>query len=694
MTQSQLYILGRVAKLMGDSDVNKYVYSYLKSTKDDFFNYLKDLLRSSEKGISDLPEFPKNDYTEKGIDLDFRFNSLLVKSLRKYSSEYYWGLNMMKNENYSSLILLGGNGVGKSSLYNAMEYQLTNDIYERKFRNCDLKEYLHHDNEDNTPLNKSEILLFAGGQMIGSKGLGDIGMEPSICFCSDGDVVDYGKSLVHSGDTNWFEFFARSLGYGIFIDLINQITEEEKKEEEENQKSRPDSSHEDPLEIKENIKKYLMNIRLNVLSSSTTQGKLKSETLNKIQKNISYEFSEVERWTSQYHNYGVMTPESQYQIRQTLEKLILKANTTIKKTKDIINAPKFRPVFWDSIRNLNAWEDALKQISDKSRILYEDKTNENKSVSIHDRILDKELPALDISSIYTSLYREVQYLLSVFVDYEAFTNTNASIVSTENIISKLSGDFELYKKRLDHKENLPFKYSSFEEKYRIRDGISKYKKYLIEVLNEEVSKYFDKKYLELLKRIMAPFMSKNEEILISNKRISNVDFVEFNLYLSLGQNSRPIAIKNYFNTFRYRLFCIVLRVSIALMLMEKSKCNIPLVFDDVFYASDYNNRAQIACFIKHLFVVAKNLTGNDLQLIFFTHDELILEAFYHAVNEDSSSCDLMKEEYEYLNSCNFIFGKLYDYRKMKDAYYTNYYNVADKSYEYQNLYIELFKDYC
>jgi len=58
---------------------------------------------------------------------------------------------------------------------------------------------------------------------------------------------------------------------------------------------------------------------------------------------------------------------------------------------------------------------------------------------------------------------------------------------------------------------------------------------------------------------------------------------------------------------------------------------LPLVLDDVFYASDFENRTTIEEFITKLFDLFKEFTPDkELQLILFTHDQLIFESIIKA----------------------------------------------------------------
>jgi hypothetical protein len=99
----------------------------------------------------------------------------------------------------------------------------------------------------------------------------------------------------------------------------------------------------------------------------------------------------------------------------------------------------------------------------------------------------------------------------------------------------------------------------------------------------------------------------------------------------LDKTQTAQEVNKYFNTFHYRLFCTMVGISIAVASRKNTGINLPLVLDDVFYASDFENRATIEEFISKLFELFKEFTPDkELQLILFTHDQLIFESIIKA----------------------------------------------------------------
>lgn len=99
-----------------------------------------------------------------------------------------------------------------------------------------------------------------------------------------------------------------------------------------------------------------------------------------------------------------------------------------------------------------------------------------------------------------------------------------------------------------------------------------------------------------------------------------------------------ISPNKYFNTFRYRLFCMMVACSIAIASRRNSKVSLPLILDDVFYASDYIHRAQFVDLLKKIIFLFKKYSPDlPFQFILFTHDELIFECAMDAIGEYEQS---------------------------------------------------------
>lgn len=120
------------------------------------------------------------------------------------------------------------------------------------------------------------------------------------------------------------------------------------------------------------------------------------------------------------------------------------------------------------------------------------------------------------------------------------------------------------------------------------------------------------------------------------------------------KSQSPLPVKKYLNTFHYRLFSTMVGIGVAIASRINTGINLPLVLDDIFYASDFENRATIEKFVKELFEIFNNYTPDKkLQLIFFTHDELLFESIIKTCIEN--------------NIQNVQFNKLYKFSEAQNV---------------------------
>lgn len=110
----------------------------------------------------------------------------------------------------------------------------------------------------------------------------------------------------------------------------------------------------------------------------------------------------------------------------------------------------------------------------------------------------------------------------------------------------------------------------------------------------------------------------------------------------LKKGSDIIDPRYYFNNFRFKLYLISIRIAIAFYIMDSRKVRFPLLFDDIFDSSDFENRLSSKKFFKKIldYYNRRFVNGPSLQILFFTQDEVIGESVYEAIVEsveDSSN---------------------------------------------------------
>lgn len=128
---------------------------------------------------------------------------------------------------------------------------------------------------------------------------------------------------------------------------------------------------------------------------------------------------------------------------------------------------------------------------------------------------------------------------------------------------------------------------------RIKEEIKFFNLKLIEEKDRIVTSYF-KSIKEVVEEIMNDFIDDKESInlALSLEKIErNIDGEIFQTEVIMAKivqkNGETTTPDIYFNTFRYKVFCLMISLSIALSTRMRYKVNLPLVMDDLFFASDF-----------------------------------------------------------------------------------------------------------
>lgn len=132
-----------------------------------------------------------------------------------------------------------------------------------------------------------------------------------------------------------------------------------------------------------------------------------------------------------------------------------------------------------------------------------------------------------------------------------------------------------------------------------------------------------------------------EQEVINNIIVANLEYLDH----ETGE-IKTVTPDIYFNTFRYKLFCLMVSLSLALATRKEHKINLPLIIDDIFFASDFISKNSFAEFLQKVIqLFYKQTPDMPLQIILFTHDDLIFRSAIDAVdnfsfeNQEEDLCD-------------------------------------------------------
>ena len=271
---------------------------------------------------------------------------------------------------------------------------------------------------------------------------------------------------------------------------------------------------------------------------------------------------------------------------------------------------------------------------------------------------------------YIELAKEVRSLIeerknAIDTEIKVFLENNQSL-TVEQKISKLEKEISEFNEQIKSIEN--------KTKELEVDLISANKKVsFVTQIKDEIGVFnskFKLKVDELVNNVFDPIKNTVEDILNDYFQ----DDPQYKLEINLKENKLIIEGEEYitkyivaeiidkktnetvtspqiyFNTFRYKLFSLMIGLSIALASRKTYKINFPLVMDDLFFASDFINKNSFSDFLQkviHLFY--KHTPEIPLQIILFTHDDIIfrssIDAIYEFKVDDSSDTnknDLVK----------------------------------------------------
>ncbi len=747
------------------------------SRKEKFFDNVLPFYKSQSGKERSKIEIVKSE-SEISIDKwsgrDLRIKNLLLKSVRGIpDSDKPFGIDLTDEKGQpQSLIILGTNGSGKSSIYSSLEYCYCQSIGEAQLRTYrtidegseDYKRFLEHfDNGFSRAYCKVQV----------ADGIMDIQKEniprnvrriinPETHFISDYDLYLNGQlDYSSSGDHSFHNTIARSLGLEDLLlfeknlktfTIYRRVTESrnvtslEKNNAsletmiENNNKSIAEKTdrlaklkstqEEIPEEkgIKEALQKLIrinssrISIAVNyskVLDAAITYRQAYSEFLTKrIQSsgftelqflNTGLELlkeaddcpfcfeskhdknhieSEVKERIKKIKSLNEATQELNRTFNQLTESLESTINQLLllrsKVSEEIsfigsdttfnelsISENKFiaylgKTLGEDFLVQLSGLNENANYLKDKNKFIFD-------LIDSHFNFIEKDLATIiDTISLFPTERAEIisQVERGLLSKTRGQTITEQVIIITKEI-EDLNSQIRDARRSIDTNSAEITRIREqqvFLEKIKIE--ATEYLKVVHAVLNKEVEKAFApiKLIVEEILQLFIDRDRRNVDLEISKEPESfdeetgeALSEVITAKVIKKGSESPPQSVNKYLNTFHYRLFLTMVGISIAIASRSKTRINLPLVLDDIFYASDFENRSTIEDFLRKVFVAFNMYTPElKLQLILFTHDQLIFESAIKAVSENSID--------------NISFAKLFPYNEAKEE--ENYLNLV------------------
>lgn len=708
----------------------------------------------------------KETNTEKWLGKDLRIKKVKLNSVRGFpKSSIPFGIDFTNTQGKpQSMIILGSNGSGKSSIYNSIEYTFCKKIGEAQLRNSrtlndednEFKEYLSHFNNG---FSNSLCDIETIDENLTLQGL-NIPIEvrnkinPNTHFISDFDIYHNGQLNFLRGDEGSFHnLIAESLGLSELLQFeknlnefiayrratestrINALEKGIKEESQliennkktlaekkstliqltENQQEQPETNKVQELQktlaqikstnlsfqfdlksLQNNItefkQKYKEFTSLEVKSGNAAQIQFynlglellketnecpfcnsSKKSINDIQQYASEKIKQIES----FNKLNQELTKSQNFVTENLNNLLNNVALHLAKVKQELNSIKPFSEFSELASNQNSYitfiESALAEefYQIGSDLTNNDKYRLNKNEFLYSYFENqKDYIQIELNSFISELskFAENRNLLIQKTEAQLAQSLQSKtifeqIVTIKNEIVSLEHQIANSDKKIQNSNNELKTYREQQAVFNaIKDEARIYNTSFHTLLSGEVQQAFAPIKL-IVEEVLEKYLkSDNRDVELEIKmKEDDVDSETGEVLSEIitayivpkDKSHPPLPVNKYFNTFHYRLFSTMVGVSIAMASRINTKINLPLVLDDIFYASDFENRATVERFIKELFDIFNKYTPNlELQLILFTHDQLIFESAVKATAE-------MKVE-------NIAFARLFHHSKAKD----------------------------
>lgn len=628
MKNTALYFLYEVIKKIPRNQFAIALYNRVKNAGDNINIDSLDSLELLGTPFKDVTSMDDNEPVRIKSEQDYRFLYLYLKAFRKFpKDEGYYGISFCSDKDNTivpeSTLILGGNGTGKTSIFGAMEYLFTKNMSAAN------KQGLHGKNEiedyipfargnindvDINVITQSDRFNFDPNQQE------DIGLCLLPFFCSEYDV----DKVVAKGLD---DFIFEQMGYTLVRKIIKKIEKE----------------------LRDAVNEYVM--------------------IEDFPENIESQMADLDRKIGVYES---LKPS-------VLSFAIKMSNEQI--TKNTVEELKKR-LSKDFVQNMDA--------SDSRDV----KKLTLKSLGGEMDIMKKALGKNTESQYLMKQYHQVNELLGSGLDKNdliAITTQKSKRDSLDEALEKLNYTRKVFLEIIN-------KFFNKETMSDIVLCIQKYDDHVLtlkqnrqkaerEKNKQDAVKQFESnkktyvEFIDTLKKVVYESIKSNTEgsraminevmdLFVMEDEKMSMEFDEkqgsFKMDIILGkENSISFSPEQYLNTFRYKLFCMTLKIAIAFTMKQFYQINFPIIIDDVFYSSDFDHRSMVRDFFNILFKTHRDIfKKNDLQVILLSHDEVVIEAAYRGI------CDIV--------GCSMVNRQMmFDYREADSPKELKICNKAD-----------------
>lgn len=577
---------------------------------------------------------------------DYRIKSLAFKNFRTFPerSDKPYGLLFTDTDGEpSSVFLVGKNGTGKSTVFDALEM-----IYAGKVRNAEergvrekdkLNEYLTYGFReiDHIPTGNVMLGIRLNDDKILKKGW--LGLEeiPALCVaalcCSDMDIEEISQldEEVKLNVTKYQqegENGVRPMAESAFQRYI-----------------RSQLGYQDLTILRDRIMKLVEEFAMRGLDVERRMklAELTSADLRAVQ----------EAFTSMIEN----SKQNWDQKKEETERFVAKKEIEAFKDIEILDIKVEEMLFpevWNSlVQNISNLRQQQQTRTGDSGYIDEKETQENPQNKLGD-VIDERI------SILHALYVRLNQACETYQE----KGLSTAFVELEKDYSYL----------VNNKNKLPIHHRELNAlQIWTRTEMGAMAK-LINKLNTTMSNLFKERdeggkkregfpedLNKFVERILNHYKEKDTEVF---KVSSTANSFEVKVHVTDKEgNYFETVPRKYLNTFRFRLYAVLLKIALSLYYMKSNQCVAPIVIDDVFNASDFENSLSLRTFVFSIIEIYQEVIGGEvpLQLIILTHDEMIANAFSEGVKMKSPRMKQREDDKMPRQEDYCIFGRLFSY---------------------------------
>lgn len=620
-------------------------------------NILIDCILNSNKAIGELQLTDlKIEPLERGVNevvvtrdaiepSDFRIRSLELYNFRTFpGTTKPYGIAFTKDGcEPCSLFLVGRNGTGKSTIFDALEWIYAGKATNAEQRGIETREeteaYLTYGFGKLEGITSNEVKLKV--RLKDNRILGDNWIKPfetrplcvpALC-CSDLDIERIAKYDDGEETTNYHHFISSQLGY-------EELTLLQKKLEEfASELTRQGDIIRRRIELSD-----LTSGDINMIRRQLAKTLLSPRWRSKEQMDLALKFAdktEIEKIKTETH------PES-FKEGQPVE---------------------FRRAWDDLIGNVKM----LQAVSAEAGVAgYQDTIDTTESpTNIYESRINSQI--VKLAAIYKRYKR-------AWEEYNKDSEKHHE--GLDKAMANLKSDYD-FLAGLNHTQ-IPEQRSRLVAISAEQQSVGRAVAKLIKKLDTAIGHLFEKEELqdggdavftniypsqltEFIRNILNNFKELNEEFVVNRKANS----FQVSIRVTTNNNHQfSTSPRKYLNTFRFRLYAVMLKISLALYYMESNECVAPIIIDDVFNASDFENSVSLSAFVSKIYEVYQEVINSDkpLQLIILTHDEMMANSFQRGVKMKSAKMiDKIKSGAKSDPERYFIQARLFHYTDAKEV---------------------------